>query len=168
MSVWTDFATAIAAPGALEPVFHALWKLTEQEIGAPLFTVMTFDQDTRLSTRIWSSMPEAYPPQGTKPLPESDWADLVLGRHQPFVANTIGEIAGHFADHALIKSLGCESCLNLPLIVGGRVLGTLNCLDVAGHYTPERVVHAACLVAPGALCLLRLNAGETMNKEIFA
>lgn len=165
MTEWIEFATAIAAPGDLEPAFEALWQLTDHEIGAPLFTVMTFDQDTRLSTRIWSSMPEAYPPQGTKPLPESDWADLVLGQQKPFVANSIEEIAGHFADHELIQSLGCESCLNLPVVYGGRVLGTLNCLDVAGHYTPERVAHAARLVAPGALCLLRLSEVGRLGEE---
>jgi len=32
--------------------------------------------------------------------------------------------------------------------------GTLNCLDVAGHYTPERVAAAETLKTAGALAFL--------------
>ena len=70
------------------------------------------------------------------------------------ISNTIEEIADVFPDHALIKSLGCESCLNLPIVIDGRLRGTLNCLDVAGHYTPERVAAAESLKTAGALAFL--------------
>ena len=159
MSAWNDYAAALAQEGT-EPLFAALCKLAQEEVGARLFTVMTFDPETRMASRTWSNMPEAYPPQGTKPAPESDWGQIVLERHEVFVANTIGVIAEHFADHELIESLGCESCMNLPVVVGGEVLGTLNCLDAAHHYTEDRVAHAARLVAPGAMCLLRKRDEE--------
>ncbi|MFV0385335.1 GAF domain-containing protein [Paracoccus sp. (in: a-proteobacteria)] len=164
MTAWRDFAAAIAAPGGEAACMAALCALTQQEIGAVLFTVMTFDEATRCATRIWSNMPDAYPAGGTKPVGETAWVDLVLNRHQPFVANNIDEIAAHFGDHDLIRSLGCESCLNLPLVIAGRVPGTLNCLDVAGHYTPERVARAARLIAPAALCLQRMNDTSKRGK----
>jgi len=66
-------------------------------------------------------------------------------------------IAAVFPDHELIQSLGCESCLNLPIVVGGIVIGTLNCLDEAGHYTPERVAVSETLKQAGAVAFL-LNA----------
>jgi GAF domain-containing protein len=70
------------------------------------------------------------------------------------VANSIEEIAAVFSDHELIRSLGCESCLNLPIVVGGIVIGTLNCLDEAGHYTPERVAASETLKQAGAVAFL--------------
>lgn len=59
-----------------------------------------------------------------------------------------------FPDHELIQSLGCESCLNLPIIINGQLRGTLNCLHNAGHYTPDRVAAAEGLKPAGALALL--------------
>jgi hypothetical protein len=51
---------------------------------------------------------------------------------------TPAEIAAHLFDHELIASLGCGSCVNMPVAVGGKVLGTVNLLNPAGHLTPER------------------------------
>ena len=153
MTAWTTFAKA-AAGDDLNAMFAALCELTQQEIGAKLFTVMTFDPETRLASRRWSNMPVEYPPGGTKEMPQTDWGARVLDRHEPFVAHVPDDFRDYFPDHELIVSLGCESCLNLPVVFGGEVLGTLNCLDLAHHYTPDRVAHAARLVAPGALCLL--------------
>ncbi|MBN9887221.1 GAF domain-containing protein [Salipiger abyssi] len=153
MTAWTGFAEA-AAGDDLDALFAALCALVQEEIGAQLFTVMTFDPVTRLASRTWSNRPGEYPPGGTKEMPPTDWGARVLDRHEPFVAQVPEEFAPHFPDHELIVSLGCESCLNLPVVVAGEVLGTLNCLDVAYHYTPERVARAARLIAPGALCLM--------------
>ena len=65
-----------------------------------------------------------------------------------------------FDDFELIRSLGCESVINVPIVVDGDVLGTINCLHEAGFYTPERVAAADALKLPGAACLL-LN--KTLN-----
>ena len=89
------------------------------------------------------------------------WSEKVEGRHETFVANTIAEIAEVFPDHELILSLGCESCINIPVVIGGQVAGTLNCLHEAGHYTPERVAASEQLKLPGAVAFLLL---ASMNK----
>ncbi|MGP1355526.1 GAF domain-containing protein, partial [Roseicyclus sp.] len=94
------------------------------------------------------------PVSGEKPLQSGRWTDVVEGRHETFVANTIEEIADVFPDHELIRSLGCESCMNVPVVVGGAVIGTLNCLHEAGHYTPDRVAAAEALKLPGAAAFL--------------
>ena len=70
------------------------------------------------------------------------------------VANDIAGIAAVFPDHALIKSLGCESVINVPIVIGGEVLGTINCLHVAGFYTEEKVAASEGLKLPGAVCVL--------------
>jgi len=56
-----------------------------------------------------------------------------------FVANTIADIAKVFPDYELIDSLGCQSVVNMPVVLGRELVGTVNMLDVEGHYTPERV-----------------------------
>jgi len=99
-------------------------------------------------------MPDAYPVKGEKPLMQNSWSEQVEERQETFVANSIEDIAEVFSDYELIQSLGCESCLNLPIVVDGAVLGTLNCLHDAGHYTQERVDAAQTLKSDGALALL--------------
>ena len=99
-------------------------------------------------------MPDSYPPQGEKPRMHNRWSEVVVDRHETFVANSIDEIAEVFADHEMIRSLGCESCLNLPVVIRGRLRGTLNCLHKAGHYTPDRVAAAQSLKPAGALAFL--------------
>lgn len=44
--------------------------------------------------------------------------------------------------------------MNVPIIVAGEVIGTINCLHEAGFYTPEKIQAAEALKLPGALCLL--------------
>jgi GAF domain-containing protein len=137
-----------------DAAFDALRELAEATIGAKLFTVMTFDPATRMAQRIYSNMPDAYPVSGTKPANPTEWSRLVLEERKTFVANDIDGIAKVFSDHELIRSLGCESVINVPIIVAGDVIGSINCLHEAGFYTPEKVEAAEALKLPGALCML--------------
>lgn len=135
-------------------MFHALHTLADQAVGVKLFTITAYDLEKGVSERRYTNMPDAYPVSGTKPLSPGKWSTIVLERHETFVANTISEIAEVFNDHALIHSLGCASVINVPVIVGGRNIGSINCLHEAGHYTPSRVQAAQFLKIPGAVCLL--------------
>ncbi|MEM7259258.1 MAG: GAF domain-containing protein, partial [Pseudomonadota bacterium] len=123
-------------------------------IGVKLFTTMEIDYDRGVVKRNYTNMPDAYPVSGEKPMRKNAWTEQVQGRFETFVANTIEEIAEVFPDHELIQSLGCESCLNLPIVINGVVVGTLNCLHDAGHYTPARVAAAETLKQAGALAFL--------------
>lgn len=155
MPDYTEFQKSVAEAGNQPAAaFDALCALARETVGARLFTVMTFDPETRAARRIYSNMPDAYPVSGTKPANETDWSRVVMGEGRTFVANDIDGIAEVFDDHALIRSLGCESVMNVPVVVAGRVIGTINCLDAAGHYTPERIEAAEALKLPGAVCLL--------------
>jgi GAF domain-containing protein len=147
--------TAMASPTA-QPMtmLAAVGRFAETLTGARLVTLMTIEPDVGSAERIWSNMPDAYPVSGRKPLNRTDWFEIVVERQQPFVANSIDEVAAVFDDHALIRSLGCESCLNLPIVVAGQVIGSINCLDGAGHWTAERLAKAQALILPGALAYL--------------
>lgn len=166
MSDYSEFQHAVESDRDQPAVtFDALRDLTQATVGARLFTVMTFDPDTRMAQRIYSNMPDAYPVSGTKPANETDWSRLVLEEKRTFVANDIGGIAQVFDDHELIRSLGCESVINVPVVVAGEVIGTINCLDEAGHYTEEKVEAAETLKLPGAVCLLLLQRNRASGGQ---
>mgnify|MGYP000135570814 CR=1 FL=1 len=150
----TDLTEALASAKQPDATYAAVEALVQDTIGAKLFTIMEIDHNKGVARRSYTNMPDAYPATGEKPLRDDAWSELVQDRRQTFVANSIDEIAAVFDDYELIQSLGCESCLNLPIEVGGTVIGTLNCLHEAGHYTPERVSAANSLKQSGALALL--------------
>jgi hypothetical protein len=76
----------------------------------------------------------------------------VIEGRQPWIGCTADDIRWAFYDHALIASLACESAINMPVIYDGRVLGTMNLLAGAHHYSETDVPllepFAALLVAP--------------------
>ncbi len=159
MDHWTNFLTALADPDQPHAAFAALQAITEETVGTRLFTVMTHDPASGMSRRIYSSDPVAYPTGGFKPLRPTLFSRTTLEERRPFSALTIEDIAEVFADHELIRSLGCESCCNVPIVIADEVAGTLNLLDVKGYYGPEKVEAAMALrpYAVPAFLLARLN-----------
>ncbi len=133
------FDAELAAASTPDAAFAALHRLVDAVVGARLFTVMTVDMAVGLARRAYTSDPRNYPATGTKPIEMNAWFEVVHGRHEVFVANTLADIAKVFGDHELIGSLGCGSVVNLPVLRAGTLVATVNLLDAEGHYTPERV-----------------------------
>lgn len=132
------------------PVFDAL----RQAAGVRLFTITVVDREAGLARRAYSSHPVDYPVTGTKPIGDDGWSRQVLGQGQSFVANTTPDFAIYFGDHALINALGCQSAMNIPVQREGVVAGTVNLLDVEGHFTPERAAELERIVAEATPRLL--------------
>lgn len=133
------FDAAIAEAKGADQAFAALQALTEATVGAKLFTYMTVDMANEVARRAYTSDAANYPTSGTKPIRYDSWFDIVHKERRYFVANTIADIAKVFPDYELIDSLGCQSVVNMPVVLGGELVGTVNMLDVDGYYTPERV-----------------------------
>ena len=140
-------ATALDAFGALVAAVS----------GVKLVTLMTSDPDTGVAQRIYSNMPDDYPVSGSKPMNRTHWSEVVLEQHQTFIANDIASIAAVFEDHAQIAALGCASVINIPIVILGRVMGTINCLDVEGYFTPARVSSMASLRLSGVAAFMFYN-----------
>jgi GAF domain-containing protein len=121
-------------PKPYESLHHACAAL-----GTRLFTITTQDEAAGLARRSFTSHPVEYPVSGTKPLTRDGWYDHCIAGQQTFVANTTPEFAKYFFDHALITSLGLGSCINIPVVKGGHVLGTVNLLAEEQHFTPEKL-----------------------------
>lgn len=118
-----------------------------EALGTRLFTVTTVDETAGLARRLYTSHPVEYPVSGTKPLEKDGWYDATVAGRQTFVANTPPEFAKYFFDHELIVSLGLGSCINVPVVDGGQVVGTVNLLAEAGHFTPALLAAYEALVA---------------------
>lgn len=120
-------------------------------LGTRLFTLTALDEEAGLFRRVYTSHPVEYPVSGTKPMEKDGWHANTIVARRTFVANTPPEFAKYFFDHELIVSLGLGSCINVPVFEGGHeggpVLGTVNLLAEAGHFTPDRLSAYEALVA---------------------
>jgi hypothetical protein len=123
-------------------------------LGTRLFTVTTVDDTAGLARRLYTSHRVEYPVSGTKPMEKDGWYDMTIAGKRTFVANTPPEFAKYFFDHALIVSLGLGSCINVPVVDGANVLGTVNILAEAGHFTPEKLAAYEALVAEATPALV--------------
>lgn len=150
----TPFDSCLAAlrAGPTEALFAAVDRALAETVGHKLFTLLYVAPDGKRVKRLYTNMPKEYPVGGYKPVTESDWHRRVIGERRAWVGYDDKDVQWAFFDHALIRSLGCESAVNQPVVYAGRVLGTMNLLDAAGHYTeadPARLEpFAALLVGP--------------------
>ena len=118
------FQTALEQATTETQAFDALCALTKATAGAKLFTVMTADMDAMLARRVYTDDAENYPTSGTKEITIDTWFEQVHGRQECFVANTLADIDAVFPDAELIGRLGCASVVNLPIIIGGKMVAT--------------------------------------------
>ena len=146
-----DFAANISKNTRGDAPFVALQHLARRLIGANLFTILTVDMQNQVYRRQFTSNPAIYPVSGTKAIDYNRWFDIVCKERKSFIANSIAEIATLFRDHATISSLGYGSVINIPVVVDGELLGTVNCTDVEGHYTPAKVALSRHLDLPAKL-----------------
>ncbi|OLP58885.1 hypothetical protein BJF93_22905 [Xaviernesmea oryzae] len=139
--------------------FAAFAELVRAALGTRLLTASVFEIEGEKVTegrsrRIYTDNAEAYPVGGFKPIPDNAWTDIVLRRQEVFSTLSIEEIAEVFFDWELIRSLGCESNVNVPVVVGGQVIGTINLLDAAGSYTAERLAPLPALMPYAIIAFL--------------
>jgi len=151
----TPFDSCLAAlkqPGPPEALFKAVDKALAEVVGHKLFTLLYVAPDGKRVKRLYTNMPKEYPVGGYKPVTESDWHKLVIGKRQAWVGYNYDDVKWAFFDHELIQSLGCESAINQPVVYAGRVLGTMNLLDAKGHYKesdPAKIEpFAALMIGP--------------------
>ncbi|WP_018181558.1 GAF domain-containing protein [Kaistia granuli] len=163
-AAWDDLIAALGAGDQPTATLAKVEELYQREVGAIIFTVMNADIASGMSRRLYSNHPFEYPTSGYKQSAAGKWNDLVIGEKKPYVANTIEEIATVFHDYELIEQLGCGSCINVPVVFGGEVIGTINILDKTGAYTPEKVERAMALRPFAAIGILAATVTEQASQ----
>ena len=162
-----EFERTVAQATDAVSGWRALEDLSRTVPGHKLFTVMTVDMAAGLARRAYSNNASDYPVSGTKPIHRDQWFDIVHGQKRSFVANTIAEIAAVFPDYPLIASLGCGSVMNLPVVLKGELVATINMLHAEQHYTAERVAGAEALLAvPAKLCCALVRLFDLPGKKL--
>lgn len=136
----------------------ALHDLACSIIPAHLFTLTAINMAAGHVRRVYSSHPEVYPLLGTKPIIMDDWFRAMQTERRITAINTAGDMESQFPDLTLIRSLGCNSSLSIPIMAGNDLLGTINALDAEGSYPSAVVDRAADLIIPATSVFLILRA----------
>lgn len=132
-------ARALSSPAGPPGLYAAVDQAVKRLVGHKLLTLLVVVEDGAFVERIYSSNPGAYPVTGRKAMNRTKWGDHVIRDGKPWHGRTIAELAEVFSDHELIASLGCGSCINIPVIRFGTMIGTINVLDRENAYTDETV-----------------------------
>jgi hypothetical protein len=106
-------------------------------IGHKLFTILILHPSLKQGERYYTNQPQAYPVGGRKPVPDAPWMRRIVDAGEIFIGRDHDEIKTVLFDHELIRSLGCESVLNVPVRWKGQAIGVLNLLHEAGWYKPS-------------------------------
>ena len=140
-------------PGA---TFRAVDAALKAAVGHILFTVLISHEAARESERFYTNMPDAYPVGGRKPITDSPLMRQLRVEGRPYIGRTAADIEWAFYDHELIRSLGCDSVLNMPVRWRGQTVGTMNLLDRAHAYDESHlpVVRAISTLALPAMLML--------------
>lgn len=135
-------------------LFAALHRICDAHVGTRLFTCSRFDLAAGQAERIFTSDPAAYPLTGLKEIVPNRWTEIVLDRKEPFLAPDIEGLRDVFPDHEKIEALGLGAAINLPVFVGGRLLGTANLLDANHRYGPATLEKLAPVLACAAMAFM--------------
>ncbi|MDZ5695985.1 GAF domain-containing protein [Chelativorans sp. M5D2P16] len=157
------FDHALSLAKAPQAPFDALYALAQTLVGVKLFTFLTVESENGVARRTYTSDPERYPVTETRPFRDNRWYEQVHKHRQMFVANKLADLVPIFRDYAQIGALGCGSVINLPVVIGDSLVGTVNMLHGEDHFTPERqelVKHYLAIPAKAAYLANRYLSEE--------
>ncbi len=158
---YSDFTKAVADSSGLQEAAAKAGELFSQFPGFKLFTLTVTHPDGSHVVRLYSSAENSYGTSGTKPIEkEGGWYERVLVQHKPFLGYTIEDVKDYFPDHEKIAAMGLGATLNLPVVVLGEVIGTVNLLDADHAYTEADAERAFALSQ--ALAPLFMRAREEL------
>ena len=143
--------------GEAAAIFAAVDAFAGPALNQALCTINRYDEPAQQVVRLYSSDPSAYPVGGSKNKAGTAWGRHVLHDQQVFVGEGCDAIRSFFDDHRAIQALGLQSVINVPVVYGGRCLGTVNYLMRTAQVTEcmVRVARLAALLAvPGFLGVL--------------
>jgi GAF domain-containing protein len=159
MPLHKDDIEALASGAAKSPaaLFGAVAQVAARRVDAGLVTAMRHDEAAATVERVYSSNETAYPVGGRKLKRDTGWSRKVLAEHRLLVNAGDDDIRDSFDDHAIIFGLGLHSCINVPLVSGGKCIGTLNVLAARANWSDDEVaiVRALGLAALAGVLMLR-------------
>ncbi len=122
-----------------QAVMDAVGQTTLGLVGPGLLTINAWHARTAQIERLWSSDPVAYPVGGRKTKGDTAWTRQLLVRGEVFVGEGDEALAAVFDDIAVIRGLGLNGVVNVPLCHHGAVIGTFNYLAGVQTWTAEAI-----------------------------
>jgi hypothetical protein len=160
LEVLARLARATAEAETPQQAFVAAETAVRALTGFRLFTILFVTRAGDEVERVHSSDPAAYPLTGRKRMGPTPWGTHVLDGQQAWHGADAEAIRWAFPDHALIASLGCGSCINIPVIIMRQLIGTLNVLDAPGVLRADQIPSLQAVAPAIALPLLRMAEKE--------
>lgn len=154
---WFGGIQAVAASDTVAGRLAAIDRVLRDGVGHKLFTVLVVNTARGENQRYYSNQPDAYPVGGAKPTSGSSAAAVMAGACR--FLDDYDAVKAAFFDHELIRSLGCESCVNIPVRWNGTTLGMLNILHEAHWYTRADVPAFTAMAALAVPALQEIIAG---------
>ncbi|MGO4303671.1 GAF domain-containing protein [Cupriavidus sp. RAF12] len=136
-----DLRRAATPVAVMDAVGHATLGL----VGPGLLTINAWHAASGEIQRLWSSDPAAYPVGGKKVKGDTAWTRQLLVRGEVFVGEGDEALAAVFDDIAVIRGLGLNGVVNVPLCAGGHVIGTFNYLAQVDTWTAEDITALSVL-----------------------
>ena len=121
--------------------------------GDGLFTVLAVNGDADHLWRVWSSDPAHYPPGIADRIEDTVWFRRLFTERAPIIANDPETIAVWLPEFGGFAEQGYGALCNMPVVSGGDVVGLMNLMAGAGHFTPGRVAALEALVPQAAEAL---------------
>jgi len=122
-----------------QAVMDAVGRATLDMVGPGLLTINAWHAQTAQIERLWSSDPAAYPVGGSKTKGDTAWTRQLLVRGEVFVGEGDEALAAVFDDIAVIRALGLNGVVNVPLCHRGAVIGTFNYLANVQTWTADEI-----------------------------
>ncbi|WP_412557434.1 hypothetical protein [Thalassospira sp. MIT1370] len=148
MDIPTELFAQLTDPATADTAFH---DLCANAIPNELYSAMRYHPATIEVERIASTMPEIYPVGGRKPKKDTPWGQKVLIDRHINLGSGADDIRWAFSDHETILGLGLDQVMNVPVILGEQVVGTMNYLRLQQPFSlQEQAIAqllAACLAA---------------------
>ncbi len=146
----TPEAALNAGPGAL---FEILCARLHESVGHELLTLLAPDERGIRLVRPYSSKPDQFPPGEADLVEGTRWFRELFVEKRPVVANDRHAIREWLPDYNDAAAAGYASLLNLPIVLGGEVVGLINMMAGRRHFD-ERRVEATRLQTPLAALVL--------------
>jgi hypothetical protein len=146
-SYLSDVTAALASRSDVDRVFEVVSRVFQNEVGFRLLTVTAILDGASKVKRLWSSNCDIYPIGGTKLLGNDEWNHIVIQQQKPIVCDEPSDVRRMFADHEDIARLNCGAGVNLPVILRGSVIGTVNIFHEPRWFTATRLARANALLA---------------------
>jgi GAF domain-containing protein len=135
-------------------IFAALEVFCQSTVGVKLFSCSVFDLEKSIAARVYTNDSNNYPVSGLKDIEANRWTQIVLDRHENFIANSVEEFSDVFPDYAKIASLDLGSVVNIPIMFRGNFIGTVNLLHHTGYYSSDRVALLDSIKLPATVAFM--------------